>query len=81
MDSLVNTAWLADHLDDPDLVVLDCSVVTVMEEGGGFHNESGRAQYEQGHIPGAGFADLKGELSDLDSAIEFAVRSNSSRPR
>jgi thiosulfate/3-mercaptopyruvate sulfurtransferase len=73
LDSLVNTAWLADHLDDPDLVVLDCSVVTVMEEDGGFHNESGREQYEQGHISGAGFADLKGELSDTGSTIEFAV--------
>ena len=73
MDNLVSTEWLQQHLDDPDLVVLDCSVVTVMEEDGGFHNESGRTQYEQGHIPGAGFADLKGELSDTNSAIEFAI--------
>ena len=25
-DSLVTTEWLAAHLDDPDLVVLDCTV-------------------------------------------------------
>ena len=75
MDSLVSTDWLSRHLDDPDLVVLDCTVVTVPEEVGGFHNESGVTQYQQGHIPGAGFADLKRDLCDTGSSIEFAVPS------
>jgi type IV pilus biogenesis protein CpaD/CtpE len=26
MNSLVTAQWLSEHLDDPDLVVLDCSV-------------------------------------------------------
>jgi 3-mercaptopyruvate sulfurtransferase SseA len=26
MDTLVTTDWLSQHLDDPDLVVLDCTV-------------------------------------------------------
>ena len=26
MDTLVTTQWLSQHLDDPDLVVLDCTV-------------------------------------------------------
>jgi thiosulfate/3-mercaptopyruvate sulfurtransferase len=73
MDSLVSTDWLSQHLDDPDLVILDCSVYQESEEGGGFHNVSGRVKYEQGHIPNAGFADLKGELSELNAPIEFAV--------
>jgi len=73
MDMLVTTDWLGQHLEDPDLVVLDCTVVTEPEEGGGFHNVSGRAHYDAGHIPSAGFADLKGDLSDTDSPIEFAV--------
>lgn len=73
MDTLVTTEWLSEHLDDPDLVVLDCTVCTVPEEGGGFHNVSGFADYSKGHIPSAGFADLKGELCDTDSSIEFAV--------
>lgn len=75
MDTLVSTDWLSQHLDDPDLVLLDCSVCTVPEEGGGFHNVSGRADYDRGHIPGAVFADLKGDLSDSDSPVEFAVPS------
>ncbi|MDX1335333.1 MAG: sulfurtransferase [Gammaproteobacteria bacterium] len=73
MDSLVSTEWLSQHLDDPDLIILDCSVYQEADEGGGFHNVSGRVKYEEGHIPNAGFADLKGELSDLNAPIEFAV--------
>ena len=73
MDTLVTTDWLSQHLDDPDLVVLDCSVCTIPDDGGGFRNESGRADYDGGHIPFAGFADLTDDLSDGDSPLEFAV--------
>jgi thiosulfate/3-mercaptopyruvate sulfurtransferase len=73
MDSLVTTEWLSQHLDDPDLVVLDCSVTTLSEDDGSFHNVSGLAEYSKGHIPSAGFADLKGDLCDGNSPIEFAL--------
>ena len=72
MDTLVNTEWLSRHLNDPDLVLLDCNVHTEMEEDGGFHNVSGRSEYEKEHIPNAGFADLKGDLSDSSNPIEFS---------
>jgi len=73
MDTLVTPEWLNRHIDDPDLVVLDCTVVTIPHDDGGFHNVSGRPDYEAGHIPKAGFADLKGELCDTTSPIEFAM--------
>ena len=73
MDSLVTAEWLSQHIDDPDLVVLDCTVVTIPHDDGGFHNVSGRPDYETGHIPNAGFADLKGDLSDNTNPIEFSV--------
>ena len=73
MDSLVTAEWLSQHLDDPDLVVLDCTVLVRQTEAGGFRSLSGRANYEAGHIPSAGFADLKGALSDADSPYQFAV--------
>ena len=73
MDTLVTTDWLSQHLDDPDLVLLDCTVVTKQDTGGGFHNVSGRASYDAGHIPSAGFADLKGNLCEGNSPVEFAV--------
>jgi thiosulfate/3-mercaptopyruvate sulfurtransferase len=72
--SLVTTGWLAEHLDDPDLVVLDCTV-TVRQGEEGLVIENGRAAYEAGHIPTAGFADLMGELADADSPIDYAVPS------
>lgn len=73
MDTLVTTEWLSEHLDDPDLVLLDCTVTTIPHEDGSFHNVSGRPDYDAGHLPNAGFADLKGELCDTDSPIEFAL--------
>jgi thiosulfate/3-mercaptopyruvate sulfurtransferase len=73
MDTLVTTDWLSQHLDDQDLVVLDCSVRTTTDDDGGFRNVSGRADYDGGHIPSAGFADLTDDLSDRESPHEFAV--------
>jgi len=73
LGTLVTTEWLSQHLDDSDLVVLDCTVLMQPDEGGGFRSVSGRANYESGHIPSAGFADLKGALCDADSPMEFAL--------
>jgi len=52
MDSLVSTDWLARHLGEPDLVVIDSS--WFMPSMG----RSGRAEYLAAHIPGAGFLDI-----------------------
>ncbi len=73
MGTLVTTAWLSEHLGDPDLVVLDCSVRVEMGEDGQFSRTSGRADYEAGHIPTAGFADLTGALADTDSPFDFSL--------
>ena len=75
MDTLVSAAWLEQHLDDPDLVVLDCTVLIEPDGSGGLLSVNGRPSYESGHIPTAGFADLLGELSDGDSALDFAMPS------
>jgi thiosulfate/3-mercaptopyruvate sulfurtransferase len=72
-DTLVTTEWLSEHLDDPDLVVLDCTVRVVPDEAGGFRKVSGRAGYETGHIPSAGFADLTADLADGNSPLGFAL--------
>ena len=73
MDTLVTPEWLSQLIEDPDLVVGNCTVVTIPHDDGGFHNVSGRPDYETGHIPNAGFADLKGDLCDTTSPIEFAM--------
>ncbi len=77
MDTLVTATWLKQHINDPDLVILDCTVVTMPDENDprGLHNVSGRADYELGHILNAGFADLKGDLSRTNGPIEFDLLS------
>jgi thiosulfate/3-mercaptopyruvate sulfurtransferase len=72
MDTVVTADWLEQHLGDPDLVVLDCHVLVEQAEDGGLDNLSGRPSYEAGHIPGAGFADLMGDLSDSESPYHMA---------
>ena len=59
---LVSTAWLADRLDRPGLVVVD---------GSAYLPTSGRdpaAEYAAGHIPGAVFLDVEA-TSDSDSPL------------
>lgn len=72
---IVDTEWLADHLNAPDLVVLDAS----------WHlptaGRDARAEYNAEHIPGALFFDID-DLSDeksslphmLPSSVKFASR-------
>ena len=57
MDSLVSTDWLAGHLDEQDLVVVDSS--WHMPASG----RNGRGEYLAAHIPGARFLDID-EVSD-----------------
>ncbi|MBU8920411.1 MAG: sulfurtransferase [Bacteroidales bacterium] len=73
MGTLVTADWLSRHLDDPDLVILDCTVRIVPKEGGGMDAMSGRGDYEKGHIPSAQFADLMGDLSDVDSPMSYTL--------
>jgi len=58
---LVNSAWLQKHLGDPNLVVIDATVVL---DPNSWEANSGRSAWEAAHIPGSTFADLIIELSD-----------------
>lgn len=54
--NVVSADWLADHLGDPDLVVVDCRFALA-------DSTLGQRQYEEGHIPGAFYLDLNRDLS------------------
>jgi thiosulfate/3-mercaptopyruvate sulfurtransferase len=56
-DWLVSTDWLADHLNDPAIVLLDGSMHLPTS------GRSARKEYEAAHIPGASFFDID-EVSD-----------------
>lgn len=77
MDSLVTTEWLAEELgaapgDGSDLVVLDCTIFLKMGDDG-YISESGLANFEAGHIPGAAFADLNEDLVDTSGPYRYVV--------
>ncbi len=60
--TLVSTAWLATHLRDPDLRVIDASwYLPDMAR-------NARAEYDAAHIPGARFFDID-EISDQRSSL------------
>lgn len=61
---LVAAEWLAEHLDAPDLVVVD---MRWREDG------SGRTRYEQGHIPGAAFLDWSTDIVDPNHQTVFML--------
>jgi thiosulfate/3-mercaptopyruvate sulfurtransferase len=77
MDNLVSAEWLKKHINDPELVLLDCTVVTMPDANDprGLKNVSGQPDYELGHIPNAGFADLKNELCKTRDPVEFDLLS------
>jgi thiosulfate/3-mercaptopyruvate sulfurtransferase len=60
--TLVSTDWLAAHLRDPDLRVLDASWFL---PGSG---RDAKAEYDAAHIPGARFFDID-EIADLRSEL------------
>jgi thiosulfate/3-mercaptopyruvate sulfurtransferase len=75
-DALVQTEWLAAHLNDPVLRIFDCTTHLRPPPPGtnaAYQIVSGRADYDAAHIPGAGFLDLQGELSDNSVKLRFML--------
>lgn len=69
-EHLVTTDWLADHLDDPAVVVLDVTAKLTSRLG----NEPGHQVWAERHIPGSRFFDVaaaKGALSDPDAPLPW----------
>lgn len=64
--TLVSTEWLAAHLKDPDLRVLDGSWYLPQEE------RDAKAEYDTGHIPNARFFDID-DISDHRSELPHMV--------
>ena len=67
-DALVGTAWLADHLDSPDVRVVDGSWYLPTE------GRDPRADFDARHIPGAVFFDID-EIADEISALPHMLPS------
>jgi thiosulfate/3-mercaptopyruvate sulfurtransferase len=70
---LVSADWLAEHLGDPVLRIFDVTVHLEPATPGPYRIESGRADYEAAHVPGAAFLDLAHDLSDADAPLPFTM--------
>ena len=70
---LVETGWLADHLNDTDIRVLDCTAFNLPDGNGGIRAESGRESWESEHIPSSGHADLVNDLSDKSADFRYML--------
>lgn len=58
---VVDGDWLEANLDDPELVILDATVVLDPDT---WNANSGRSAWEESHVPGSAFVDLIAEFSD-----------------
>lgn len=75
IEPLISAEWLYENLDNPNLVILDATVLVEVDEQGEMQTLSGRPNYNNSHIPGAIFADLMGDLSEQDSELTFVLPS------
>ena len=77
-NALVQTDWLEAHRGDTNLRIFDCTTHLQPAEPGTdipYRIVSGKADYDAGHIPGAGFLDIQGELSDNTTKLRFMLPS------
>jgi len=73
---LVETSWLADHLNDSHLRVVDMRGYVRTIEKNGVQDAlyvGARNEYEQGHIPGALYLDWSSDIVDPDDSVEAQI--------
>ena len=74
---LVTTDWLAEHLDDPDVRVVDMRGYVVTRPVGPGVDEAeyrgAREEYLAGHIPGAVYVDWTRDIIDPDDPVPVLI--------
>ncbi len=76
-DPLVQTEWLAEHIDDPDLRVVDIRGYVKKKNLGDSRQEAeylaARDEYDEAHIPGAVYIDWTRDIVDPDDPVPVQV--------
>lgn len=71
---LVGTEWLARHLDDPAVRVLDCTTHLPPRPDFSLYDVvPGREDFDKAHIPGAAFVDIEHDLSEPHPRLHFML--------
>ena len=74
-ETVVSTEWLAEHLNDDNIRIFDCSVQLTMDPEKGYIAVPGTAAYEEAHIPGASFIDLTKAFRDQTTKVPYMMPS------
>ena len=72
---LVSTQWLEEHLDDPALRIIDCSMMMQPNDDGTFGFVAATEVFSEGHIYNSIYVDLGGELSDQNHEMSLMMPS------
>ena len=73
---LVETGWLAEHLGDPGVRVLDCSThLPPLPDNSYYTVRPGRDEFLREHIPGAAFVDMDHDVADTSAPYHFMLPS------
>lgn len=74
---VVETEWLARHLDDPDVRVLDCTThLPSLPDNSYYTVLPGRDDFLKAHIPGSAFVDMDLDVADTSAPFHFMLPSS-----
>lgn len=76
-DSLVTAEWLADHLGDANIQVVDIRGYVYAEDLGGGRQKAtysgARDEYQESHLPGSVFVDWTTDITDPDGGVKAQI--------
>ncbi len=76
-DTLVSTDWLAEHLDDPSLRIVDIRGYVKKRDLGNGRQEAeylaARDEYDEAHIPGAVYIDWVRDITDHEDPVPVQI--------
>jgi thiosulfate/3-mercaptopyruvate sulfurtransferase len=74
---LVETGWLADHLDDQGVRVLDCTThLPPLPDNSYYTVKPGREDFVKQHIPGSAFVDMDRDVAETPAKYHFTLPSS-----
>jgi thiosulfate/3-mercaptopyruvate sulfurtransferase len=77
IDPLASTAWLAEHLDDPEIRVVDIRGYVKKHDLGDGRQQAeylaAREEYDEAHVPGAVYVDWTSDITDPENPVPAQV--------